>query len=237
MQCCDQGSIEAAAEVPASVEAIPQGCRTPSHRGLPLKAAPSGREDLTFDVSGGRTQAKLAYGARLSAELESSGRVTLTEWDSVGGRCVCLTLDGKYEIRHTANGALTAWRHGSPWRDLTGDKMVPAMHTALSDVMRQISNAELQGRRRRRRRRPLQALVGRMPFIPHESIEQWGQVSSCTAGCIVARQEILMREKTTKAICLGSFPPGPNAAQFLLFVVFARRSFHRKPARLGIPLL
>ena len=35
--------------------------------------------------------------------------------------------DGKYEIRRHDDGHMDALRHGEPWRDLTGDKLVGAL--------------------------------------------------------------------------------------------------------------
>lgn len=112
----------------------------------------------------------------LSAGLESGGNVSLTEYGAVGGRCVCLTFDDKYEVCHTENGPLTAWRNGDPWLDLTGDKLFLTMHSAIADLMKQLSNAQLKPRTRRRRGRRLEALVGHEP----------PPLQTCAADCLVA---------------------------------------------------
>lgn len=41
--------------------------------------------------------------------------------------------DGKYEIRRHDNGSMDALRHGEPWRDLTGDKLIGAMFDEIEN--------------------------------------------------------------------------------------------------------
>lgn len=42
--------------------------------------------------------------------------------------------EGKYRLIRYKNGALSALRHGEPWRDLTGDKLVGALLDRLLDA-------------------------------------------------------------------------------------------------------
>jgi len=42
--------------------------------------------------------------------------------------------DGKYEILQQDDGTMTALRYGTPWRDLTGDKLILALVHLVDDL-------------------------------------------------------------------------------------------------------
>ena len=46
--------------------------------------------------------------------------------------------DGKYVIIQEDDGRQYALRHGEPWRDLTGDKMVGAMFDRIEELSAQL---------------------------------------------------------------------------------------------------
>lgn len=47
---------------------------------------------------------------------------------------VIRSCDAKYTLLQKADGALSANRHGEPWRDLTGDKMIGALAVELEET-------------------------------------------------------------------------------------------------------
>lgn len=49
---------------------------------------------------------------------------------------------GKYTVVRKEGGSLRALRHGDPWRDLTGDKLVASMLYEIEDL--RIKVAELE---------------------------------------------------------------------------------------------
>lgn len=46
--------------------------------------------------------------------------------------------EGKYTIVHESDGSLRAERHGMPWRELTGDKLVLAMAHCIQDLQHRL---------------------------------------------------------------------------------------------------
>ncbi len=46
--------------------------------------------------------------------------------------------NGKYTVQMDAQGNLTALRHGKPWRELAGDKLVLALANEVDNLRAQI---------------------------------------------------------------------------------------------------